>query len=101
MRFHRRIRTIYGKELVDILRDHRTLIAMIVVPIVLYPLLMLGSVQAVSYQAAAMEEEALIVGVVNEAQRESLLHLIEADRMALEQRRTTLDSESEEAKDLP
>ena len=101
MRFDQRIRMIYGKELVDILRDHRTLIAMIVVPIVLYPLLMLGSVQAVSYQAAAMEEEVLIVGVVNEAQRGSLLNLIEADRTALEQRRTTLDSESEEAKGLP
>ena len=51
MSFHRRIRTIYGKELTDILRDRRTLIAMIVVPIVLYPLLMLGSIQAVTFQA--------------------------------------------------
>ena len=50
MIFPRRIRTIYGKELIDILRDRRTLIAMIVVPIVLYPLLMLGSIQAVTYQ---------------------------------------------------
>ena len=54
MKSHRRIRNIYGKELTAILRDHRTLIAMIVVPIVLYPLLMLGSIQAVSYQAARL-----------------------------------------------
>ena len=57
MSFHRRIRTIYGKEMTDILRDRRTLIAMILVPIVLYPLLMLGSIQAVSYQAESMGEE--------------------------------------------
>ena len=44
MTFPHRIRTIYVKELIDILRDRRTLIAMIVVPIVLYPLLMLGSI---------------------------------------------------------
>ena len=40
--------TVFRKELIDILRDRRTLVAMIVVPIVLYPLLMLGSIQAVS-----------------------------------------------------
>ena len=62
MTFTHRIRTIYVKELIDILRDRRTLIAMIVVPIVLYPLVMLGSVQAVSYQKETMEQEALTIG---------------------------------------
>jgi len=76
MSFHRRIRTIYGKELVDILRDRRTLIAMIVVPIVLYPLLMLGSIQAVSYQAESMETERLIIGVLGQSQAEMLQRLI-------------------------
>lgn len=78
MSFHRRIRTIYGKELIDILRDRRTLIAMIVVPIVLYPLLMLGSIQAVSYQAESMADEKFVVGTVGEAQQrvfEALLAL--------------------------
>ena len=41
-----RIKRLYIKEMLDILRDRRALIAMIVVPIVLYPLLMLGSIQA-------------------------------------------------------
>ncbi|UCE59634.1 MAG: CPBP family intramembrane metalloprotease [Phycisphaerales bacterium] len=64
MSFHRRIRTIYWKELVDIMRDRRTLIAMILVPIVLYPLLMLGSIQAVSYQAESLGDESIRVGVL-------------------------------------
>jgi ABC-type Na+ efflux pump permease subunit/membrane protease YdiL (CAAX protease family) len=49
----RRIRTIYTKELVELLRDHRTLIAMIIVPIALYPLLILGSVNLLSVQEGA------------------------------------------------
>lgn len=83
MRFHRRIHTIYSKELIDILRDHRTLIAMIVVPIVLYPLLMLGSVQAVSFQAGKIEAEVIHVSVLNEAQGRALLELIKSDRAAI------------------
>jgi ABC-2 type transport system permease protein/sodium transport system permease protein len=46
----RRIRVIYTKELVELLRDHRTLIAMIIVPICLYPLLIVGSVHLLSAQ---------------------------------------------------
>ena len=37
-----RIHAIYRKELLEILRDRRTLIAMVVIPVVLYPVLMLG-----------------------------------------------------------
>lgn len=76
MSFHRRIRTIYGKELIDILRDRRTLIAMIVVPIVLYPLLMLGSIQAVSYQAESMADEEFVVGTIGEAHKRVLEALL-------------------------
>ena len=101
MRFQHRIRTIYAKELVDILRDRRTLIAMIVVPIVLYPLLMLGSVQAVSYQADTLQQEELVVGVVNAAQGHSLERLAAADRAALQRERDGLDAPIETPTDLP
>ncbi|MCP4245428.1 MAG: CPBP family intramembrane metalloprotease [bacterium] len=63
-----RIRIIYVKELVDILRDRRTLIAMIVVPILLYPLLMLGSIQAVSVQSGELRQAKLTVIGPNEQQ---------------------------------
>ncbi len=101
MSFHRSIRTIYGKELVDILRDRRTLIAMIVVPIVLYPLLMLGSIQAVSYQAESMEDEPLVVGILGEQQAVELQLLIERDTLALRQEKEQLDPESDEAIQFP
>lgn len=94
MTFTRRIRTIYVKELIDILRDRRTLIAMIVVPIVLYPLLMLGSVQAVSYQRETMEEEALRIGVAGDRHRIMLSQLIQFDAAALAREKARLDPES-------
>ena len=94
MRYHHRIRTIYSKELIDILRDRRTLIAMIVVPIVLYPLLMLGSVQAVSYQKEAMEQEALVIGVAGDRHRIMLSQLIQFDATALVREKARLDPES-------
>ena len=101
MTFTHRIRTIYVKELIDILRDRRTLIAMIVVPIVLYPLLMLGSVQAVSYQKEAMEQEALVIGVAGDRHRIMLSQLIQFDAAALAREKARLDPESDEAKELP
>ncbi|MCG3132512.1 MAG: hypothetical protein FLDDKLPJ_03363 [Phycisphaerae bacterium] len=78
MTFRRRVRTIYGKELVDLLRDRRTLIAMIVVPIFLYPVLMLGSLQAITVQTQALGQRAIIVaglGGADGPQAESLAHL--------------------------
>ncbi len=59
----RRIKTIYTKELVEICRDHRTLIAMIVVPIVLYPLLILGSVNLLSIQDTERKIKTIRVAV--------------------------------------
>ena len=50
---------------------------MIVVPIVLYPLLMLGSIQAVSFQADALEKELFVIAVPNENQTGMLGNWIE------------------------
>jgi ABC-2 type transport system permease protein/sodium transport system permease protein len=83
MTFRRRVVTIYRKELVDILRDHRTLVAMIVVPIVLYPLLMLGSIQAVSYQADALQDEELVLGVISERDKRRIERIVREDEALL------------------
>jgi len=101
MRAQSRIGTVYVKELTDILRDRRTLIAMVVVPIVLYPLLMLGSIQAVTYQAERLEDEEIIVGVVGTAQSKLLQWLVEWDDDALKRERMRLGPDSGEAARLP
>ena len=81
-----RTKTIYLKELVDILRDRRTLLATIVVPVVLYPLLMLFSIQAVSVQTGKVAQETIIVGVVTDDDRTRLTQLLIEERRYLESR---------------
>lgn len=51
----RTVRTIYAKELRETLRDRRTLIAMIAIPLLLYPLLILIVTQAAVLQAERLE----------------------------------------------
>ena len=80
MLLSRRVRTVYRKELLDILRDHRTLIAMIVVPIVLYPLLTLGSLQLVTMQVSELDEQPTRMGVLVEGHATGVLQpMIAAD----------------------
>ncbi|MBN1490118.1 MAG: CPBP family intramembrane metalloprotease [Phycisphaerae bacterium] len=74
------VNVIFRKELIDILRDRRTLIAMIVVPILLYPLLMLGSVHAAVFQRDRMQQEEVRIGVPDEQAGQWLAAQIHADR---------------------
>jgi ABC-2 type transport system permease protein/sodium transport system permease protein len=62
-----RISRLFIKDLLDILRDRRTLITLIVVPIVLYPGLMLCFIQLGSIQADEMKTQQVIIGVEDEA----------------------------------
>lgn len=74
-----RINTIWLKEARDTLRDHRTVLAMVLLPIVLYPALMLGSLQAFEYQTSRLRQETFTVGVQNEAVGRWLRQLIDTD----------------------
>ncbi|MFH1010466.1 MAG: hypothetical protein V1784_04430 [bacterium] len=65
MRFAQ-IRAIYLKEMRDILRDRRTLFVMIVLPILLYPLLMIGVLQFSSLQEKKLRQEVAKVAVLGE-----------------------------------
>jgi sodium transport system permease protein len=51
------VRTILFKELLDTFRDKRTLVAMIGVPILLYPALFIGATQAALVQQSRMEKQ--------------------------------------------
>ncbi|MCH7721224.1 MAG: ABC transporter permease subunit [Planctomycetes bacterium] len=83
MRFARRVRSIYRKELVDILRDRRTLMAMVVVPIVLYPLLMVVFANAAGGQTSEIGQEPVIFGTKSPQDRQRLIELIYKDDAAL------------------
>lgn len=74
-----RINTIWRKELVDTLRDRRTLIAMILVPMVLYPAMMLGSLQALEVQTSNLQKEEYVVAVAREDVGRWLRRVIDSD----------------------
>lgn len=77
-RFYR-INTIWRKELTDILRDRRTVLAMVLVPIVLYPVLILGSLQAFEVQAGRLKQETYVVAVSSEATARWLKRVVDTD----------------------
>ena len=82
MRMNRfsRISTVWRKEFADTLRDRRTVIAMVLVPMVLYPALMLGSLQAFELQVGRLKQEEYTIAVASpEVQRWLRTRIIDAD----------------------
>ncbi len=68
----RRVFAIYRKELLEILRDRRTLLAMIVVPVVLYPVLLLGFFWGTQFEERQLRAETFVVEVADDAARQQL-----------------------------
>lgn len=61
----KKIITLFQKEILDILRDKKTLIMMILVPLLLYPLLLIGISVVISTIAAKQMEEEYVVAFCN------------------------------------
>jgi sodium transport system permease protein len=61
------IRTVVGKELRETLRDRRTLIIMVVVPVLLYPLMLVLIEQIALFGRRTLEADAVQVAVVGAA----------------------------------
>ena len=51
------VNQIFKKEILDILRDKKTIFMMIILPIILYPILMVGMTQVMSMSMNSMEKE--------------------------------------------
>ncbi len=74
-----RINAVWRKELLDTLRDRRTLIAMIVVPMVLYPGMILISLMAFEFKVTGMQAETFRIAVESEDARRWVQRLIDTD----------------------
>lgn len=74
----RNIKVIYKKELLDVIRDRRTIISMVVVPILIFPLLTIGfsGVMASLMQKSASEKHK--IAIVNKANAPELYALIDS-----------------------
>lgn len=51
------IRTLVKKEMLDVFRDKKTVVIMLLVPVILYPLIFIGAMQAVVLISASMGEQ--------------------------------------------
>jgi len=57
----KKIFTIYKKEMLDLIRDRRTIITSFVLPILLYPLLMVGFSSMMSRQEMKLELQGIVI----------------------------------------
>jgi sodium transport system permease protein len=79
-----KIRIVFLKELLDTIRDKRTIISMIVVPIAMMPLLMLGIGSLVVRQAAKAEKEVSAIVVEQESESDLVADLFDSsERFAI------------------
>ena len=60
--------SIFKKELIDVLRDRRTLMFMVVIPILITHLLIIGSIKFQEYQNKKSEEKILKIAYINESE---------------------------------
>ncbi len=72
------ILVVYFKELRDILRDRRTLFSMILLPILIFPLLMIGSGAFMKHQVEKIQEKTSVVAYVGSDETNYLMDRIEA-----------------------
>ncbi len=60
------IKTLLKKEMLDVFRDKKTVIMMLVVPVLLYPLIFIGVMQFMAFVSSSMEEQNYRIAVEEE-----------------------------------
>lgn len=95
------LRTLYKKEILDVIRDKKTIFTMVVLPILLYPMLFLIAMQVVSFVNSQKEERTYLIAYdhVPEEQSRELNEWMESDEDGLEYLMKEVVSE-DPAKDL-
>lgn len=70
----RQLGTLYKKEIMDVLRDKKTILTMVVLPVILYPLLFVVIMQVVSMINTAQQEETYYIAYdqVSEENKQAL-----------------------------
>lgn len=79
MKRYRRVWVVYRKELIETLRDRRTLIAMVLVPILLYPALMVVLVEALRTETGRRQQEEYRICVPTQAHKVWLEEVMERE----------------------
>ncbi|MBQ4537355.1 MAG: CPBP family intramembrane metalloprotease [Lachnospiraceae bacterium] len=96
-----KIKTIYRKEMLDLLRDKKTLIMMVLVPLLLYPLIMVAALLISSAVSSTIQESEYDVVLVEEADadynRDELVEFLEDTEDELEYHLNVVECEDPES----
>ena len=74
------LKTLVKKEMMDVLRDKKTVFIMLVIPIILYPLIFIGALQLVAFVSSSMEKNNYKIVVAAEDEGR-FLHKLEEFRL--------------------
>lgn len=98
---YRQLKTLYKKEILDVLRDKKTILTMVVLPVILYPLLFLIVMQVVSMISQSQQERTYHIAYSNVADEDriALNDWINGDNDKLEYNIEEVESDSPD-KDL-
>ncbi len=83
---YKQLKTLYKKEIMDVLRDKKTILIMVVLPVILYPLLFLVVMQVISLITQSQQERTYYVAYqdVSDENRSTLNDWINGDDDKLE-----------------
>lgn len=73
------LQTLVKKEMLDVFRDKKTVLMMLVIPIILYPLIFIGIMQLMTFISSSMEEQNYKI-VVEAEDEDRFLHKLEEFR---------------------
>ena len=72
------IQTVFRKEILDTVRDRRTLLASILIPVMLMPAMILGIPLIFAGTEARLEEQSQTIAIINPAESPELIDLLRA-----------------------
>lgn len=62
---YKQLRTLYKKEIMDVIRDKKTVLTMVVLPVILYPVLFLVIMQVMTMISTAQQERTYYYITIN------------------------------------
>lgn len=97
----KQLKTVYKKEIMDVLRDKKTILTMVVLPIILYPLLFVVIMQVMMMINSSQQEHTYYIAYneVTDADREALNDWIDGEEDKLKYSIKTVESDNPQ-KDL-
>ena len=91
--------SLYKKEILDILRDKKTILMMIVVPLILYPLLFFGAMYLTSSLLNSDTERSFVIGYDEKTEKEGVIEFFRSSALKHDYKLVYLQGDISELED--